>query len=83
MESDLTKRELVLPAPSAVKRALAPEGIRAELVLSRYDGEALTETEMRIARAVLSLIDAEQEVSLAKPFEDTPLPPLKRKKSRS
>jgi len=83
MESDLTKREFVLPAPYAVKRALAPEGIRAELVLSRYDGEALTETEMRIARAVLSLIDAEQEVSLAQPFEDTPLPPLKRKKPRS
>ncbi|TAK22526.1 MAG: hypothetical protein EPO40_28270 [Myxococcaceae bacterium] len=65
-----------------MKRALAPEGIRAELVLSRYDGEALTETEVRIARAVLSLIDAEQEVSLATSFEDTPLPPLKRKKPR-
>ena len=50
MESDQTKRELVLPAPNAVKRALAPEGIRAELVLSRYDGEALTETDRALSR---------------------------------
>ena len=82
MESDPTKRECVVPAPAAVRQALAPEGIRAELVLTRYDGEALTETEVRIAKAVLALLDAEQELSLSTPFEDTPLPPMERKKPR-
>ena len=82
MESDPTKRGCVLPAPMAVRQALAPEGIRAELVLTRYDGEELTETELRLAKALLSLLDAEQDISRSKPFEDTPLPPMERKKRR-
>jgi hypothetical protein len=80
MERDPKHPGLVLPAPQVVRRALGPEGIRAELVLTRLDGTALTETQMRLAKAVLALIDAEQEVSLAGPVDATPLPGLRRKK---
>lgn len=73
---------LVLPAPQIVRRALAPEGIRAELVLTRLDGTALSETEVRLAKAVLSLIDAEQELSRATSVDETPLPKMERR-SRS
>lgn len=79
MASNPTNRALVVPAPQAVRRALGPEGIRAELVLTRYDGEPLSETEMRLARAVLALLDAEHEVALARSIDDTPLPPMQRK----
>ena len=78
MERDATKGGLVLPAPQVVRRALGPEGIRAELVLTRFDGAPLTETEVRLARAVLALVDAEHEVTLAPPLDDTPLPAMKR-----
>lgn len=78
MQKEQAKDALVLPAPRGVRRALGPEGIRAELVLTRLDGGPLSETQVRLARAVLALLDAEQEVSLASPGDPTPLPPLKR-----
>ena len=78
MERSPTRQELLLPAPQAVRRALGPEGIRAELVLTRYDGAPLTDTEMRLVRAVLALLDAEHEVALARPIDETPLPPMGR-----
>ncbi|MDB4928533.1 MAG: hypothetical protein JWM10_1017 [Myxococcaceae bacterium] len=78
MERDPKHPGLLLPAPQAVRRALGPEGIRAELVLTRLDGTPLNETQVRLAKAVLSLIDAEHEVSLAGPVDATPLPPLRR-----
>jgi hypothetical protein len=80
MGRESTRHELVLPAPQVVRRALGPEGIRAELVLTRFDGEPLTATEERLARAVMALVDAEHEVSLAQPLDETPLPPVRRGK---
>lgn len=82
MEKDVRPHKLVVPAPRAVRRALAPDGIRAEMVLTRLDGSPLTETQARLAKAVLALLDAEQELSFATSLDKTPLPATERKSRR-